>query len=164
MIVNGLSIKRKLKMIDGVKTKKLKVIPDERGRLMEILRNDEDMFTRFGQVYMTTNYPEIVKAWHYHKLQDDNVCCLIGMIKLVIYDDRDSSTTKGEINEFIIGTHNPMLIKIPAGCYHGWKCISENESIVVSIPTEAYNYKEPDEYRLDAHLCKIPYKWERKDG
>lgn len=150
--------------MNGVSVKKLKVIPDERGRLMEILRCDEEMFIKFGQVYMTTNYPGVVKAWHYHKLQDDHVCCLVGMIKLVIYDDRDNSQTKGEINEFFIGTHNPMLIRIPAGCYHGWKCISENESIVVSIPTEAYNYKNPDEYRLDPDTSKIPYDWSRKDG
>ncbi|OGS37598.1 MAG: dTDP-4-dehydrorhamnose 3,5-epimerase [Elusimicrobia bacterium RIFOXYB2_FULL_49_7] len=152
-------------MIQDVVVKKLKVIPDERGRLMEIMRCDDPFFKKFGQVYMTTNYPGVVKAWHYHKIQDDHVCCLTGMIKLVIYDSREASPTKGEINEFFLGMHNPCLIKIPAHCYHGWKCISEVESIVVSIPTEAYDYKEPDEYRLDAHdNGTIPYCWERKDG
>ena len=152
-------------MIDGVVVKKLKVITDERGRLMEIMRRDDDFFTAFGQVYMTTNYPGVVKAWHYHKKQDDHVCCLSGMIKLVIHDSRENSKTKGEIDEFFIGSHNPCLVKIPVDCHHGWKCISEHESIVISVPTEPYDYERPDEYRLDPHdNGLIPYQWERKDG
>lgn len=146
-------------MIQGVKTKQLKFIPDERGRLMEILRCNEEIFEKFGQLYMTTNYPEVVKAWHYHKKQTDNVCCIKGMIKMALYDDRDNSETKGEIDEFFIGEQNPMLISIPPGVYHGWKCISETESIVVSAPTEPYNYKEPDEYRLPPDTKEIPYDW-----
>ncbi len=71
-------------MISGVKIKDLKFIPDERGRLMEILRSDEEIFQKFGQIYMTTNYPGVVKAWHYHQKQTDNICCLKGMIKIVL--------------------------------------------------------------------------------
>ena len=151
-------------MIDGVKTKILKRIPDERGRLMEILRNDDDMFTGFGQVYMTTTYPQVVKAWHYHKKQDDFITCVKGMLKLVLYDGRKKSPTYDEINEFFIGDYNPMLIKVPKMIYHGWKCISEEEAIVINVPTEPYNGKAPDEYRLDPHTSEIPYTWERKDG
>ena len=69
-------------MIKGVKVKTLKVIPDNRGRLMEILRCDDEMFERFGQVYMTTAKRRVIKAWHYHKLQDDNFCCISGKILL----------------------------------------------------------------------------------
>jgi len=73
-------------MIEGVMMKKLKVIPDERGRLMEILRADEEMFKGFGQVYMTTAYPGVVKGWHYHKKQHDNMAVVRGMMKIVLYD------------------------------------------------------------------------------
>ncbi len=151
-------------MIDGVKIKKLNVLPDERGRLMEILRNDDDLFIKFGQMYMTTAYPGVVKAWHYHKKQTDNMAVLKGMMKIVLYDSRDESPTKGEVNEFFAGEHNPLLIQIPHGIYHGFKCISENEAIVINCPTEVYNYKEPDEYRIYPHSNQIPYNWERKDG
>jgi len=146
-------------MIQGVKTKQLKFIPDERGRLMEILRSDEEIFEKFGQLYMTTNYPGVVKAWHYHKKQTDNVCCVKGMIKMALYDSRDNSETKGEIDEFFIGEQNPMLISIPPEVYHGWKGMSGTESIVVSAPTEPYNHKEPDEYRLPPDTKEIPYDW-----
>ena len=151
-------------MIDGVITKQLRLIPDERGRLMEILRNDDEFFTRFGQVYMTTTYPHVVKAWHYHRKQDDHIVCVKGMLKLVLYDDRDDSPTKGEVNEFFIGDYKPMLVKVPKMVYHGWKCISDEEALVVNIPTETYDRNEPDEYRLDPHKNDIPYSWERKDG
>lgn len=151
-------------MIDGVKTKKLKVIPDERGRLMEILRRDDALFEKFGQVYMTTTYPGVVKAWHWHTKQIDNVVCLQGMIKLVLYDARGNSPTLGEVNEFYLGIHNPLLVQIPAGVFHGWSCVSEEEAIVVNIPTEPYAYEGPDEHRLNPHQNDIPYDWKRKDG
>lgn len=78
---------------------------------MEILRNDDDIFAGFGQVYMTTTYPSVVMAWHYHKKQDDYITCVKGMLKLVLYDDRKKSPTYGEINEFFIGDYNPVLVK-----------------------------------------------------
>ena len=151
-------------MIEGVKTKKLRVIPDERGRVMEILRVDDEFFEKFGQVYMTTTYPQVVKAWHYHKIQSDNIAVVKGMIKLVLYDSRESSSTRGEINEFFIGDHNPLLVHVPKRVYHGWKCVSEEEAIVINAPTEAYAYHAPDEYRLPPHGQEVPYDWARKDG
>jgi dTDP-4-dehydrorhamnose 3,5-epimerase len=151
-------------MIDGVKTKKLKVVPDERGRLTEIMRNDDEMFEKFGQLYMTTNYPGVIKAWHFHKNQIDFVVCVKGMIKLVMFDSREDSPTKGEVNEFFIGEHNPMMVRIPNNVYHGWKCISETESMVVNCPTELYDYKAPDEERLAYNSPEIPYDWSLKHG
>lgn len=151
-------------MIEGVRIKKLRVIPDERGSLMEILRNDDEIFEKFGQVYITTAYPGVVKGWHYHKVQSDNMCVVKGMMKIVLYDSRDNSPTKGEVNEFFAGVHNPILLHIPVFVYHGFKCIGEEEAIVVNIPTERYNYDNPDEYRIDPHSVEIPYDWELKEG
>jgi len=151
-------------MIDGVKTKTLRVIPDERGRLMEILRADDSLFSKFGQVYMTTTYPGVVKAWHKHVKQKDNVACVRGMIKLALYDPREDSPTFKEVNQIYMGIHNPLLVQIPPGIYHGWMCVSEEEAIMVNIPTEVYDYKNPDEQRLDPHNNEIPYDWSRKDG
>ena len=151
-------------MIEGVKIKKLKVIPDERGRLMEILREDDDIFLKFGQVYMTSTLPGVVKAWHFHKQQTDNVVCVQGMIKLALYDSREDSPTFNEVSQFYIGIHNPLLVQIPAGVYHGWMCVSQEESIIVNIPTEVYDYENPDEHRMDPYENDIPYDWRRKDG
>jgi dTDP-4-dehydrorhamnose 3,5-epimerase len=136
-------------MIDGVKVKGLKVVPDERGRLMEILRQDDDLFRKFGQVYMTTTFPGVVKAWHFHKIQTDNVACVQGMIKLALFDARKDSPTKGNVDEFYLGIHSPLLVQIPTGVYHGWMCISQEEAIIVNIPTEVYEYKQPDEFRVE---------------
>ena len=151
-------------MIEGVKSKTLKVIPDERGRLMEILRKDDSLFQQFGQVYMTTTYPGVVKAWHLHRKQTDNIACIRGMIKLVLYDSRKDSVTYGELNELFVGIHNPMLFQIPPGVYHGWMCTSPDEAVVINIPTELYDYENPDEFRVDPYENDIPYDWSRKDG
>ena len=150
--------------IEGVRTKQLKVVADERGRLMEMLRADDEGFTKFGQVYLTAAYPGVVKAWHYHKKQTDHFVCVAGMMKLVLYDDREGSATRGVVNEFFVGEHNNLLVTIPPLVFHGFKCISEREALVVNIPTEVYDSKHPDEFRLDAHDPEIPYDWARKDG
>ncbi|MDK2973568.1 MAG: dTDP-4-dehydrorhamnose 3,5-epimerase [Candidatus Sumerlaeota bacterium] len=152
-------------MIHGVKTRKLSVHCDERGRLMEMLRRDDpEMDVTFGQVYMTTAYPGVTKAWHYHKSQTDHFVCVKGMMKVVLYDPREDSPTHGEINEFFIGEHNQMIIEIPALVHHGFKCISETEAIVINTTTNTYNYKNPDEFRVAPHSGEIPYDWNRKDG
>ena len=151
-------------MIDGVKVKKLKVIPDERGRLMEMLRADDEIFEKFGQMYMTTTYPNVVKGWHFHKVQADNIVCVHGMIKLVLYDQRENSPTFKNVSEFYIGINKPLLVHVPAEVCHGWMCVSQEEAIVVNAPTEVYNYDRPDEHRLDPHDNDIPYDWKRKDG
>ena len=150
--------------IAGVKVKTLRHIPDERGWLMEIMRADEtDFYTKFGQVYVSATYPGVVKAWHYHRVQIDNFVCVSGMVKLVLVDTRHDSPTKGTINEFFLGSQNPLLVQVPNLIYHGWKCISVEPALVVNVPNEPYNYAEPDEYRLEPHGT-LPYDWARKDG
>ncbi len=148
-------------MIHGVKIKKLKVIPDERGRLMEILRCDDDIFEKFGQVYMTTAKPGVVKAWHYHKKQNDNFACVHGKIRLALYDARKTSPTRGETNEFTLSLEEPILVRIPKLVYHGFKCISDCEAVVINTPTRQYDHKKPDEYRVAADDKDIGYDWER---
>ena len=151
-------------MIDGVVTKKLKLIPDERGYLMEMLRSDDEFFQKFGQVYLTVAYPGVVKGWHYHKKQTDHFVGVSGMTKVVLYDGRDGSKTHGEVNEFFLGELNPMLLVIPALVLHGMKGVGTKPGMIINIPTELYNYKNPDEFRVDPHDNDIPYDWSRKDG
>ncbi len=146
-------------MIEGVATKRLKVIPDERGRLMECLRSDDELFIKFGQMYVTTTLPSVVKGWHLHHGQWDNVVCVKGMIKLVLCDGRESSPTEGQIDELFIGEHQPLLVRIPPGVWHGWKCVSPEEAYVVNAPTEVYVYEDPDQDELPPDTPEIPYDW-----
>ena len=148
-------------MIEGVMVKKLKIIPDDRGRLMEILRCDDPMFEKFGQVYMTTALPGVVKAWHFHKKQDDNFTCISGRMKLALYDARKLSPTFGEVNEFVVSLDEPMLIHIPKLVYHGFKCAGPVEAVVINTVTVPYDSKVPDEYRVDAYDNDIPYGWRK---
>ena len=148
-------------MIVGVKVKKLKVNYDQRGHLMEILRRDDKIFKEFGQVYITTARPGIVKAWHYHKHQSDYFCCIYGKIKLVLYDARRSSKTFSQINEFILSLDTPCVVVIPPLVYHGFKTKSKFEAIVVNVPTQPYNRRSPDEYRIDPYKNNIPYDWKK---
>jgi dTDP-4-dehydrorhamnose 3,5-epimerase len=151
-------------MILGVVTRPLKVIPDERGFLMEILRGDDPLFDRFGQVYLTVAYPGVVKGWHYHKSQTDRMTVVSGMAKIVLYDMRADSATRGAIEEYFVGERNPLLLVIPPGVCHGMKAISSSPAYMINVPNQPYDYAQPDEHRIAPHGGEVPYDWSRKDG
>ena len=123
---------------------------------MEMLRSDDALFQKFGQVYVSVAYPGVVKGWHYHKRQTDYFTIVKGMMKVVLYDQRKESPTFGELN--------PVLLVIPPMVVHGMKAIGTEPGYLVNCPTEPYDYSTPDEYRIDPHGGEIPYNWERKDG
>ena len=147
-------------MIDGVVIKKLHGNADERGCLTEILRSDDEIFERFGQIYVSLNYPGVIRAWHYHKKQDDLWAVVKGMVKAVLYDLREGSPTYGEVQEVFLGEQNMILLKIPRGVIHGYKTIGVEPSLLLNIPTELYDTAQPDEYRLPYNTDEIPYDWE----
>ena len=151
-------------LISGVRVRKLRLVPDDRGWLMEVLRSDWEEFEQFGQTYVTTCYPGVVKAWHYHKGQTDHFACIGGMAKVALYDPRGDSPTKGLVNEFIMGTLNPVLVKIPHLVYHGFTAVGKETATIMNIPTALYNYSQPDEERLPYDDPSIPYSWAVKMG
>jgi len=107
-------------MIEGIKTRKLNRHVDERGYLMEILRKDDPEFIKFGQIYVTTCYPGVVKAWHRHKKQTDTFCCIKGNIKVGLYDGRKNSKTYKQTATFILGEMNPILLQINTNSCMAW--------------------------------------------
>lgn len=151
-------------VIEGVRIRELRLIPDERGYLMEMLRSDWPEFDRFGQCYVTACYPGVVKAWHYHKKQWDHFVCVHGMAKVVLFDAREDSPTHGTINEFHMGSLNPILVKIPPLVYHGFTAEGGETALIVNLPTELYNYSNPDEFRVPYDDPGIPYSWGVKHG
>jgi dTDP-4-dehydrorhamnose 3,5-epimerase len=97
-------------------------------------------------------------------VQWDHFVIVQGMMKVVLYDMRDDSPTKGVINEYFMGEKNPILLRIPPGVAHGMKGIEPMGGMLVNTPSHPYHYTEPDEYRIPAHDNDIPYDWSRNDG
>jgi dTDP-4-dehydrorhamnose 3,5-epimerase len=149
-------------LIEGVKLRKQKLIPDDRGFLMEMMRPDWDEFEKFGQVYTTMCLPGCRKAFHYHRLQIDYFNCVSGLSKVVLYDNRPRSSTKGLINEFVIGPLNPIMIRIPNLVWHGFTAVGNEPALIVNCPTEMYNYEEPDEFRTKWNA--FSYDWDDTNG
>ena len=145
-------------MIEGVIVKQLRKIPDERGKVLHMLRSDDKIFETFGEIYFSEVYPGVIKAWHLHKKMTLNYTVPIGMIKLVLYDDRRNSPTKGQLNEFFIGEDNYCLIKIPFNIWNGFKGIGEKSSLVANCATLPHNTDEI--IRKDPFTKDIPYNWE----
>ena len=148
-------------MIDGVIIKKLHKIPDERGTILHMLRNDESIFKNFGEIYFSTVYPNVIKGWHLHKKMTLNYADIEGMIKLVLFDDRKNSKTKGELMEIFIGEENYSLVSIPPNVWNGFKGIGTKTAIVANCsdiphdPSEIIRM-EPEEKKI------INYNWEIK--
>jgi dTDP-4-dehydrorhamnose 3,5-epimerase len=151
-------------MIDGVITKELKLLNDDRGFLMEFFRCDDHFFEKFGQLYMTGCSFGIAKAWHYHKKQTDHFICVAGKALVVLHDKRKNSPTKGETQSFILEAppckdNKPILLTIPVGVFHGFTAIEPAETRIVNVPDYPYNPLQPDEFRFPWNSPEIPYIW-----
>jgi len=146
--------------IEGVIIKKLNKIPDERGAVFHMLRRDDPIFEEFGEIYFSMVYPGVIKGWHLHKKMTLNYTVVTGMIKLVLYDDRKDSLTKGNLMEIFMGDLNYILVKIPPGIWNGFKGIGTQPAIVANCASIPH---DPEEIiRLDPFSKKIPYDWNIK--
>ena len=125
-----------------------------------MLRNDDKHFQKFGEIYFSIAYPGVIKGWHEHTKQIQNYCVIEGMIKLVMFDNRQNFTTYKKIQELFIGDDNYCLVTIPTGIIMGYKCIGSKKSILANCstlphdPTEMISYEPLGE--------KVPYNWEIK--
>lgn len=145
-------------MIDGVKLTPLRQIFDERGKVMHMLRQDSPIFSKFGEIYFSCTHPGVVKAWHLHKEMTLNYAVICGEIKFVLFDDRPSSSTRGEIQEFFLSPENYMLVTVPPMIWNGFKSIGTATSIVANCSTLPHS---PDEIERRSPIdSDIPYNWE----
>ena len=147
-------------MIDGVLVHPLRQIPDERGKIMHMLCYDDSHFKRFGEIYFSVVYPGVIKGWHLHKEMTLNYAVVSGMIKLVLYDDRPDSPTRGELQELFVGDSNYVLVRIPPGVWNGFKGIGVAPAVIANCATLPH---DPDEIvRMDPFDNHIPYDWALK--
>ena len=148
------------KIIKDVIVKSLKKIPDERGCIYHMLRCDDSVFEKFGEIYFSTAYPGVIKGWHLHREMTLNYAVIQGMIKLVLYDNRENSSTKGILMELFIGEENYCLVKIPPNIWNGYKSIGTIPALVANCATLPHDPKEME--RINPFSDKIPNKWEKK--
>ena len=146
-------------MIDGVRIKKLTTHSDDRGYFRELFRGDEKIFEAVGQTSATKTYPGVIKAFHWHKYQDDFWYCASGMIRAVLHDLRDGSPTKGETNQYIMGDDAPLGLVIPRGVAHGYQVLGTTSALVLYHATKEYDPKQPDEERIAFDDPAIGFDW-----
>jgi dTDP-4-dehydrorhamnose 3,5-epimerase len=149
-------------MIEGVQVVPLRRIPDERGTIYHMLRCDDPHFRQFGEIYFSHIYKDVVKGWHHHQEMTLNYACIFGRIKLVMYDDRDQSPTRGELMELFLGPDNYSLVIIPPEVWNGHKGMSDPYAIVANCCTHPH---DPScSTRLDPFGDTIPYDWGVRHG
>ncbi|TCL70778.1 dTDP-4-dehydrorhamnose 3,5-epimerase [Hydrogenispora ethanolica] len=146
-------------MILGVKTKELIRRVDDRGFFMEILRDDDQLLQKFGQFSMAMTYPGVIKAFHYHKLQDDLWFFPKGEAQVVLYDLREDSKTRGETDVYYLGELQPWLLTIPAGVAHGYRVLGGEPALITYLTTQSYDRLQPDEYRIPWDDPTIGFDW-----
>ncbi|MGD6875949.1 dTDP-4-dehydrorhamnose 3,5-epimerase family protein [Bacillus infantis] len=149
--------------IEGVITKKLTKHCDDRGFFAEVVRDDENLLSHFGQLSWSTSYPGVIKAFHYHEKQDDLWFFPSGNAQVVLYDLRENSKSFGETNVFYLGEHNPMILLIPKGVAHGYMVLGNTPATVVYCTTQSYNAAAPDEKRIPWNDPSIGFDWETEN-
>jgi dTDP-4-dehydrorhamnose 3,5-epimerase len=149
-------------MIDGVEIFPLRQIPDERGKVMHMLRADAPHFRSFGEIYFSAVHPGAIKAWHLHTRMTLNYAVPFGKIKLVLYDDRAESPTKGKLQEIFLGPDSYQLVVVPPLVWNGFKGIGTETAIVANCASIPHDPGEIE--RLDPASPRIPYDWGIRHG
>ena len=149
-------------MIDGVKIIPLRQIVDERGKVMHMLKATDPHFQQFGEIYFSCAWPGTVKAWHLHKSMTLNNAVISGRAKLVLYDGRDGSPTKGQVQEIYFGEDHYCLVQVPPGITNGYKAYGNKLVILANCATEPYDLSEIA--HIDPHTSELPYNWELQYG
>ena len=147
---------------EGLVVTPLRRIPDERGAVFHMLREDSPVFERFGEIYFSMVYPGAIKAWHLHKEMTLNYAVPVGMIKLVCHDDREGSPTRGNTVELHVGELNYVLVTIPPLVWNGFKGEGAVPALVANCSTVPHR---PDEIeRMDPFTESIAYDWAIRHG
>lgn len=147
------------KNIQGIKIIKKKIISDHRGKIMHMMRSDDRYYKRFGEIYFSQVFPGKFKAWHLHTKMTLNYVAVFGKIKLVLYDDRKNSKTKGKIQEIILSEKKYKLVIIPPYIWNGFCSIGKNKAIIANCSNIPHDKKEI--IRLPYNDLKFPYKWKK---
>lgn len=144
--------------IQGIKVKTLKIIPNVKGDVLHMLRNDDSDFTSFGECYFSEVIPFNIKGWKKHTTQNQNISVPVGLLKIVLFDDRKESKTFKKIDEIFLGRPDFYFrVSIPPGIFYSFKCISENAALIVNCSDIPHNYEES--VTLELSNPYIPYNW-----
>ena len=144
--------------ISGVQVIPLRRIPDERGTIYHMLKRTDPHFVEFGEIYFTSIYRDVIKGWHRHQYLTLNYACIWGRIKLVLYDERDDSPTRGKLMERFLGPDDYSLVVIPPQIWTGFKGMTDI-ALVANCATRPHDPAAPDTERLDPLNNHIPYDW-----
>lgn len=149
-------------MIHNLTITPLKQFHDSRGRVMHMLRSTDPHFTKFGEVYFSWVYPNVVKAWHKHTEMLMNYAVPIGRIKVVLFDDRPQSPTNGLVEEYYMSADNYYLLTIPPQIWYGFTCVGTESAMIVNCSDIPHNPSEIE--RIAYNDARIPYSWEHVHG
>jgi dTDP-4-dehydrorhamnose 3,5-epimerase len=145
--------------ISGVRLRRPPTHADGRGTLTEIYdlrwRFDDDPLV---YVYHVTVGPGQVKGWVAHRLQSDRLFVYAGVLRIVLYDGRTDSPTRGTVNVFHLGGHDRALLSIPAGVWHAVQNVGADEGAFVNLPSRPYVHEDPDKHRLPLDNDVIPFR------
>lgn len=149
-------------VIEGVVFKKLIKHCDDRGTFIEILRDDDNLLEQFGQASASMSYPGVIKAFHYHKLQDDIWYFPMGNAQVVLHDMRKEALSYQETAVYYMGEENPSILLIPKGVAHGYRVLGQQPATIVYFTTRSYQADAPDEYRIAYDDPTINFDWGTK--
>lgn len=143
--------------IDGLRIIPLRKIPDDRGTIYHMLRSTDEHFDKFGEIYFSSVFPGVIKGWHMHREMTLNYACLVGQAKIVVYDDREGSKTRGELQEIFVGRDNHCLVQIPPDTWNGFTAVGMQEALIANCCTHAHDPSRSS--RMDPYDNDIPYSW-----
>lgn len=145
-------------LINGVESISLKIIPLVGGDVLHVMKDIDRGFFGFGEIYFSEINQGFIKGWKKHSEMVMNLIIPKGEVKIVVFDDRDGSSTKGIFNEFILSRDkNYMRVSISPGLWVAFQGIGKGTSQVMNFASIRHCPKEVE----GKSLKEIKYDWGR---
>jgi len=146
--------------IDGVVVREVLHVPRDHGVITEMFRPEWDPTgLPVVHLYQSRLFPGAIGAWSCHIDSVDRLFVNQGHLKIVLFDGRERSNTAGQLMELHVGDPRPAFLVIPPGVWHGLQNLGSSDALMLNLPSHAYDYADPDHYRLPWDSPQIPYAW-----
>jgi dTDP-4-dehydrorhamnose 3,5-epimerase len=144
--------------IEGLIFTPLQIVNTLSGDVLHAMKCTDDGYTGFGEAYFSIVECDLIKAWKRHREMTLNLIVPVGIIRFVIYDERQKSSTYGVFQEIVLSKENYGRLTVPPLVWVGFQGMGKGVNMLLNIANMPHNPSETDRKELK----DFNYEWSLK--
>ena len=132
----------------------LRRIPTIGGDVMHAIKNSDNGFNDFGEVYFSWVEQGAIKAWKYHQHMTLNLVVPLGEISFVFHINDQENCFRTET----IGEQKYVRLTVPPGIWFGFQGRGSGQSLLMNLADMTHDTDEV----LRKSVSEFNYNWSSK--